>query len=309
LTNFEIWQDLTPIGQGGMSNVYKARDEAGNLVAIKFLHRNLISNKAVLNRFIKEANILKDLNSKIGDSNISQSKTNYKSDFVSAKIANIIDFDFDHEQPFIVTEFIAGQTLEDLIEDGVYELDQAIEVFTSLATTVSILHTAGIYHRDIKPANIIISDGQAYLIDFSISFLENSTRATQIGDVIGTPQYLSPEAHLGENTSASGDWWGLAASLCFALTGKPPFGNGPAVLSNINSRNIDLEGLSLSERNVLAAALDPKIENRAGIWETLEALSSLVKIVKRVDRNAILRHIFIVIMVAICGFLIYYIFR
>ncbi|MDR2748890.1 MAG: protein kinase, partial [Bifidobacteriaceae bacterium] len=142
------------------------------------------------------------------------------------------------------------------------------------------LHEKGIYHRDIKPSNIIICENKPVLIDFSISTFDNATALTQIGSVIGTPQYLSPEAHLQNSsfdTSASSDWWGFSATLCFALTGKPPFGEAAATLSNINAGNIDLQGLGASVRQILSVALDPDIKNRASAWETLDELANNVK--------------------------------
>jgi serine/threonine protein kinase len=299
MDKFEIWTELFPIGQGGMSNVYSAKAPDGEKVAIKFLHENFVNNLEVKNRFIREANILKDL--KIDG------------------IAHILDFDFEHKQPFIVTEFIEGQTLEVQIkENGPFELDYAIEIFAGLASTISALHEKGIYHRDIKPANIMISSGKPVLIDFSISTFENATALTQVGSVIGTPQYLSPESHLGElsdsgrspksDISASSDWWGFSAALCFCLTGRAPFGEPSATLSNINARNIDLEGLSFTEREILSNALEPEIENRSGPWETLDALASITKKERSDDKKAIIRHTLIVAMLALAAILAYLIF-
>jgi serine/threonine protein kinase len=290
LDKFSIWHNLFPVGQGAMSQVYSAYDPQGNKVAIKFLHQNFINNSEVKSRFIREANILKSL--QIGG------------------IANILDFDFEIDQPFIVTEFIEGLTLDQVIQaDGPYDLDQAIEIFTRLASTISVLHDNLVYHRDIKPANIIISKSGPVLIDFSISNFDGATNLTQIGSVVGTPEYLAPEAYLGDNTSPSVDWWGFSATLCYALTSKVPFGTGQTILANIQAKNIDLSGLGLGAKQILTEALEPQIANRSGAWETLEALASLDKKHRISDNKAIIHHILVVFMLVISGLLLFYIFQ
>ncbi|WP_255514916.1 serine/threonine-protein kinase [Quadrisphaera sp. INWT6] len=132
-----------------------------------------------------------------------------------------------------------------------------------MGDALAAIHAAGVVHRDLKPGNVLVSDGEPVVIDFGIAQVADDVRLTSAGLVMGTPGYLSPEVLDGASVATSGDWWGWAATLAFAATGRPPFGRGPteAVLSRVRRGAADLTGAPEPLVELLAAALsaDPAL--------------------------------------------------
>ncbi len=129
-------------------------------------------------------------------------------------------------------------------------------------------------HRDVKPGNVLLLDGDPVLIDFGIAHLDDDVRLTRTGLVMGTPGYLSPEIVEGGEVSTSTDWWGWAATLGFAASGRPPFGKGgmEAVLARVVRGDADLVGVDPGLVPLLDAALSPYPEDRPTDGEILAAL-------------------------------------
>lgn len=199
------------LGIGGSGTVWKARDGAGNICALKLLHPAIAATESSRARLIREARLVNQI--------------------PGEGIARVLDFEADAAEPFVVTELIEGPTLEDIIRQEPLSLDEALFLGQQLRTILSRIHASGIVHRDLKPSNVILSDEGPVLIDFGIAQGDGNERLTETGVVNGTPGYVSPEL-LSSSTTPSfelwrlGDWWAWSALLLSAMTGEAPFGTG-----------------------------------------------------------------------------------
>ena len=137
------------------------------------------------------------------------------------------------------------------------------------------VHGAGVVHRDLKPSNVIVGDDGPVLIDFGIAQAADDSRLTAEGLVIGTPGYLAPELLDGDEPDAGSDFWGWAAILAFAATGRDPFGTRPleAVLARARSGDVDLEGLGPLTTATLSRALAPAAGDRIAPEDVVAALT------------------------------------
>jgi len=144
-----------------------------------------------------------------------------------------------------------------------------------LAESLQAIHQAGVIHRDLKPGNVMMFNGKPVMIDFGIAQAADDLRLTQTGLVIGTPGYLAPELIEGEMVSESADWWGWAATVAYAATGRRPFGKGPfeVVLHRVHTGKADLEGLDPRLKPLLAAALSPDRRDRPTQLEIMTGLN------------------------------------
>ena len=223
LGHYEV---LSPLGKGGMGEVYRAMDRTlGREVAIKVLPDAFGHDPIRVARFKQEARAAAALN--------------------HPNICAIHEVGDHDGQPFIVMELLRGQTLEArLSSQGRLECDEVLELSTQLADALDAAHTAGIVHRDVKPANIFITArGQAKILDFGIAktnslnaaeALTNTRDVEQLtgnGTTLGTLAYMSPEQALGKELDPRTDLFSLGAVIYEALTGKPPFtGATPAAI-------------------------------------------------------------------------------
>ena len=223
LGHYEV---LSPLGKGGMGEVYRAKDRTlGREVAIKVLPDAFGHDPVRVARFKQEARAAAALN--------------------HPNICAIHEVGDHDGQPFIVMELLRGQTLEArLSSQGRLECDEVLELSTQLADALDAAHTAGIVHRDVKPANIFITDrGQAKILDFGIAktnslnaadALTNTRDVEQLtgnGTTLGTLAYMSPEQALGKELDPRTDLFSLGAVIYEALTGTAPFiGATPAAI-------------------------------------------------------------------------------
>lgn len=196
------------LGRGAMGVVYKAYDpNIARTVAIKTIHSNLLSSemgKEMLQRFQTEAQAVGRL--------------------THPNIVGIFDFDQDRGTPYFVMEFVEGKDLKHLIKQGtVFAPEEVIRITTEILKGLSYTHKLGIVHRDIKPANIFITDkGEVKIADFGIARMDDS-ELTQVGSVLGTPSYMSPEQCIGAGVDARSDLFSVGTLLYEMLTGKKPF--------------------------------------------------------------------------------------
>ena len=205
------------IGVGGMGEVYLARDELlGRKVALKFLPEHLTAEATQLNRFKSEARTASALN--------------------HPNILTVHEIGAEGTRQFIATEFIEGITLRALLARGRMNLHDALEIAVQVASALAAAHETGVVHRDIKPENIMLRpDGYAKVLDFGIAKLTEqqpesdshdlgtTTLQTQLGLVLGTARYMSPEQTRGQKADVRSDIWSLGVVLYEMVGGIPPF--------------------------------------------------------------------------------------
>jgi predicted Ser/Thr protein kinase len=245
------------LGEGGMGVVHLALDPSGRAVALKLLRAHVASDPEARLRLNREVETLRRVR--------------------HARVAEVLDADVAGQVPYLVTRFVPGKTLDQHVrENGPLAPDEVAELGRGLAAALQAIHAAGVVHRDIKPANVMIVDGQPVLIDFGIAHLADGSRITMTGLVMGTPGYLSPEVVDGQPVSWATDWWGWAATLAFAASGRSPFGSGPleAVLDRVRRGAADLDGVQPALRQVLQSALVADPRHRAGPGHLLAGLAA-----------------------------------
>ena len=233
---------LGPLGAGGMGTVYRARDGDGRVVALKLLHAHLGADPEARERLTREVASLRRVR--------------------HPGVARVLDAEIDSSDAFVVTELVKGQDLAAYVRTrGPLPADELAELADRLRAALVVVHRAGVLHRDLTPGNVMVTDDGPVLIDFGVAQAVEDARVTSTGLVAGTPGYLAPELLEGGQPSAAGDWWGWAALLAFAATGRPPFGRGTVVaqLNRARTGEVDLAGV---DRRVAAAlrsalAVDP----------------------------------------------------
>lgn len=197
---------LTPIAQGGMGEVWKARDaETGRLVAAKVLKTELFGEELPLSRLRIEAK-----------NSMSIQHPN---------IANVQDSGEEDGRGWIVMELVEGRPLTHYLKGGArIASEDLVPILTQVAMALGAAADAGIVHRDIKPANILVRpDGIVKLTDFGISRSTGQIDLTAVGMVMGTAQYLPPEQAMGETATALGDLYALGVIAYEAIAGRRPF--------------------------------------------------------------------------------------
>ncbi|GHG55438.1 hypothetical protein GCM10011331_22120 [Flavimobilis marinus] len=243
------------LGSGAAGTVYRAVDGGGDAVALKLLHRAYAVTDGARARLLREVAALQKV--------------------THPAIARVLDAEADADDAFIVTELVDGPSLEDeVMGGGPLDADDLYELAAQLAEALHAVHDADLLHRDVKPSNILVADNGPVLIDFGIAQGLDDARVTSTGFVMGTPGYLAPEMLDGAEPSAQGDWWGWAASLAYAATGRAPFGVRPldVVLSRVRAGVVDLDGLGPVTTAALAGALDVDPDQRLGPDEVVTML-------------------------------------
>lgn len=200
------------IGEGGMANVYLARDTIlDRHVAVKVLRGDLAGDEKFVRRFQREA--------------LSASSLSHPN------IVEIYDVGEDEGNFYIVMEYIEGKTLKQLIKKrGVLSLSETMDIMLQLLDALASAHDSYIIHRDIKPQNIMIKDsGLVKITDFGIAVALNSTELTQTNSVMGSVHYLPPEQASGKGSTIRSDIYSLGILMFEMLTGKVPFNGDSAV--------------------------------------------------------------------------------
>src|SRR5699024_2102143 len=245
------------LGQGGMGIVHLALDERGRAVAIKVLRAHVAHDEDARARLSREVDTLARVRSR--------------------RIAPVFDADLEAEQPYIVTRYVPGPSLEQYVhEQGPLDAQQLLSLARGLAEALRAIHGVGVIHRDLKPGNVLMLDGEPVVIDFGIAHIADTSRMTMTGLVMGTPGYLSPELVEGGHVTPATDWWGWAATLVFASTGRSPFGRGgmEAILSRVARGEADLRDVDPDLAPLLHAALTPDPELRPDADEVIAALEA-----------------------------------
>ncbi|MFC5997803.1 serine/threonine-protein kinase [Quadrisphaera sp. GCM10027208] len=227
------------IGEGGMGVVHLALDEAGRAVAVKVLRPHVAGDPEARRRLAREVDTLRRVR--------------------SPRVAAVLDADVDCDTPYVVTEYVPAPPLDVHVrEHGPLDAERLAALGDGLGEALAAVHEAGVVHRDLKPGNVLMLDGEPVVIDFGIAHVADDVRLTSTGLVMGTPGYLSPEVVAGEPVTPATDWWGWAATMAFAATGRPPFGRGPVdvVLDRVRRGDADLEGVPAGLLHVLRRGLE-----------------------------------------------------
>src|SRR3954467_14075013 len=194
------------IGTGVMSTVYRAFDTTlERTVAVKLMHREIAADSAQLERFRREARAV--------------------AQFSHPHIVGVIDAGEDDQRPYIVFEYVEGETLKDRIRRcGRLQIDEALAYAIEIARRLCAAHSRGIVHRDIKPQNVLIDEeGSAKVTDFGIARSLDEEGLTADGRVLGTTDYVSPEQALGHAVNGQSDIYSLGIVLYEMLIGDVPF--------------------------------------------------------------------------------------
>lgn len=246
---------VVPLGSGAMGTVYRALDADGTPVALKVLHSSVAADPQSRERLRREIAALGRIR--------------------HPAVARVLDAEADANDLFIVTELIDGITLEDEItQRGALDPTDLYELAEQLHSALDAVHAAGVIHRDLKASNVLLSEHGPVIIDFGIAQAVGDARVTSTGLVMGTPAYLAPELVDGAEPSMATDWWGWAAVLAFAATGRAPFGVRPVqvVLARAKAGTPDLMGLGPQRAQALAEALRPNPEDRTAPTVLVEQL-------------------------------------
>jgi len=197
------------LGRGGMASVFKAHDPGiGRDVAIKFLHASLCEDEEYRARFLREARASGGLS--------------------HPNIVTVHDVGEIDGRPYMAMELLDGESLADVLEPGKpLPIRDVVVMSIQLARALDYSHKRGIVHRDIKPGNIARSKGtlDIKVMDFGIAHMESSKgeQRTRVGDVLGTPQYMSPEQINGEKIDGRADLFSGGIVMYQMLTGQRPF--------------------------------------------------------------------------------------
>lgn len=249
------------LGHGAMGDVWLADDQLLHRpVAIKQLRAADAADGMGLDRIVREARLAARLS--------------------HPNAVGVFDLVVEDDQPYVVMEYVAGDTLADRIRaTGGIGLDAARSIIGQVAAALDAAHSAGIVHRDVKPANILITDqGVAKLADFGIARQAGDATITQTGMLVGTPSYLAPEVARGGAPSPASDLWSLGATLFAALEGRPPFGeqgqDALSVLFRVVSEPAPAAVHAGPLQGLVARLLDPDAARRPSAADVVRALSA-----------------------------------
>ncbi|WP_312888424.1 WD40 repeat domain-containing serine/threonine protein kinase [Nonomuraea rhodomycinica] len=244
---------LGGLGDGGQGTVYLGEDADGRQVAVKVLHARLMGHDRATRRFLQECVIAGRV--------------------AAFCTARVIDSGLLDGRPYIVSEYVPGPSLRELVEDEGPRTGGALDrLAVGTVAALGAVHRAGIVHRDFKPANVLCGPDGPRVIDFGIAKVMEAT--TSASTVVGTPGYMSPEQIAGEPATPASDMFGWAATIAYAATGRSLFAGEsiPAVMHRVLTEEPDLSGIDEPLRPLLAACLDKRPAARPSAADVLSAL-------------------------------------
>ncbi|MCZ6754949.1 MAG: protein kinase [Gemmatimonadetes bacterium] len=261
------YEVLGTIGQGGMGMVYRAKDlELDEEVAIKTLRPEFVADKTVLERFKMEIRLARRISHR--------------------NVVRIHDFGESEGVDFLTMEYVEGITVRQLLDErGRLEISSTLALARQLASSLEVAHEQGVIHRDIKPQNLLV-DGEGVLkvMDFGVARLaERSSGLTEVGLVVGTPAYMSPEQLLAEDIDGRSDLYAAGVVLYECLTGRLPFDavTPVAMIAKVLTQTPEAPhaiesdvppALSSLVMQLLARDKDERVQTATGLAAQLEGL-------------------------------------
>ncbi|HEY7476354.1 MAG TPA: serine/threonine-protein kinase, partial [Vicinamibacterales bacterium] len=261
------YEVVDKLGEGGMGEVYRARDtRLGRSVAIKVISEACLLDADRVARFDREAKVLASLN--------------------HPRIATLYGMEESAGRHFLVMELVEGETLADRLRRGAMPVADALDVAQQIAEALEAAHECGVIHRDLKPANVKITpDERVKVLDFGLAKAVEteqtavdtssptlSMRATQMGVILGTAAYMSPEQAKAARVDHRSDIFSFGVVLYEMLAGRRPFQGDTAgdVLASVIVRDADLDSLPpavpLRLRDLLRRCLEKQPKKR---WQAI----------------------------------------
>ncbi|MGH3389418.1 MAG: serine/threonine-protein kinase, partial [Actinomadura sp.] len=237
LGDFEV---VGRLGVGGQGAVFLGRDPSGEQVAIKLLHTQMSTDSAARARFVREVEAAQKV-----------------APFCTARV---LESDVHGDQPYIVSEYIDGPSLHDVVaRQGTIPARDLDRLAIGTATALAAIHEAGIVHRDFKPNNVLLAADGPRVVDFGIARTIDSqeSKVTATGMVVGTPGYLAPEQLTGAPLTPAVDIFAWGATMVFAATGQSPFEADtlPVIINKILNSEPDLSALRNPLRDLVGQCL------------------------------------------------------
>lgn len=262
------------IGSGGMGLVLKAFDsELNRPVAIKVLAQHLAHSGAARQRFARESRAAAAV--------------------VHEHVVAIHNVEADDENPFLVMQYVAGESLQARVDrEGPLDAKEIMRIGIQAASGLSAAHEQGVIHRDVKPANILLEQGieRILLTDFGLARTVDDASLTHTGIIAGTPHYMSPEQANGDTTDQRTDLFSLGSVLYFMATGRPPFRAERAmgVLHRVcNDRHRPVWQVNSDIPDDLSDIIDRLLEKKVShrFANAVEVRESLVQLLARTQQH------------------------
>ncbi|MDV6011467.1 serine/threonine-protein kinase [Haloechinothrix sp. LS1_15] len=254
------YRRVRKLGHGGFGTVWLAHDtELGRTVALKIAHQ---PDQETVERMQREARALAAVN--------------------HPNCVRVYDIISEHDGLALVMEYLEGKALAFAVDDdGPLGDLHAARLWSTLAGALLAAHAKGVLHRDVKPSNVIIDPaGTPHLIDFGIARATGDASMTATGMMIGTPDYTAPEIAAGGRADAAADAWQLAATVNYALTGKPPRGERETAMAALSAAARAEPATELPTHSahaaLLARALDTDPANRPTLRQVIQELDAWI---------------------------------
>src|SRR5271170_4100776 len=248
-----IYRLQARLGAGGMGRVYLAFTPAGRPVALKVVRSELVHDQDFRTRFEQEIQAARRVR--------------------GLYTAELIDADPAASPPWLVTAYVPGPSLEDVIDnDGPMQEAMVFRLIAGVAEALQAIHAAGVIHRDLKPSNVLLAADGPRVIDFGIARALAAMPLTRSDVMMGSPDFLSPEQILDRPITPAIDVFALGSLAAYAATGRVPFGRGhiTEVAHRVVHEPPDLAGCPVRLLTLIEACLEKQPEARPGPARIIE---------------------------------------